>query len=188
MLKLVPFTEADFPRLLRWIASPELLVQWAGPQLFRYPLTENQLVAYLQTGRGPGARIFKAVDGDGRAVGQIELGGINRENGTASICRVFLDPACRGQGLCAEMVRQVLAVGFGELHLRRIDLRVYGFNESAISCYRRAGLVQEGVLRKAQKMGRQEWDVVIMAILYEEWEGRHRPTSVSGEEAERSVT
>ncbi len=67
------------------------------------------------------------------------------------------------------MIQKVLEVGFHQLDLRRIDLRVYGFNQAAIRCYERAGLVKEGVLRKAQRVGDQYWDTVIMAILREEW-------------------
>ena len=62
-----------------------------------------------------------------------------------------------------------LRVGFTELGLRRIDLRVYGFNEPAIHCYEKAGFVKEGLLRKSQKVGDRYWDTIVMAILREEW-------------------
>jgi len=171
VIELLPFTEQDFPRLMQWIESPELLVQWAGALLFTYPLDERQLRAYLHSSQGDNvqSRIFKVVDEKAETVGHIELGAINRQNGTASICRVFLDPHHRGKGFCVEMVRKLLKIGFGELGLRRIDLRVYGFNTAAIGCYERAGLVREGLLRQAQQVGDQIWDTVIMAILRAEW-------------------
>ena len=55
---------------------------------------------------------------------------------------MFLDPNCRGKGICVEMVHKLLEIGFNELGLRRIDLRFYGFNTAAIGCYERAGLVR----------------------------------------------
>jgi RimJ/RimL family protein N-acetyltransferase len=172
MIKLLPFTPADFPRLLGWITSPELLVQWAGPSLFSYPLDESQLNTYLQLARGesPASMIFKISGESGGALGHIELGNINRLNGTASLCRVFIDPACRGKGICVEAVSQILAVGFEQLALRRIDLRVYSFNTGAVRCYERAGLVREGLLRQSQRLGHQVWDTLLYAILREEWE------------------
>jgi len=84
--------------------------------------------------------------------------------------RVFLDPNQRGKSICVEMVRKLLEIGFNELGLRSIDLRVYGLNTAAIGCYERAGLVREGLLRQAQRVGDQTWDTVIMAILRAEWE------------------
>ena len=85
MIELLPFTEQDFPRLMQWVNSPELLVQWAGALLFTYPLDEKQLKAYLQSSRGDHAqsRIFKVVDEQAKTVGHIELGAINRQNGSS---------------------------------------------------------------------------------------------------------
>jgi len=172
MITLIPFTEKDFAQVLEWITSPELLIQWAGPQLFTYPLNEEQLYAYLQFGQGehPQAKIFKIVNQRNETLGHIELGAINQENGTGTICRVFVHSRYRGKGVCVEAVRQVLTIGFRELGLHRIDLRVFGFNTAAIRCYERAGMVREGLLRKTQRVGDQYWDSVIMAILLEEWE------------------
>jgi len=174
MVRLIPFTEKDFAQVLEWITSSELLIQWAGPQLFTHPLNEKQLHAYLQLGQGehPQARVFKTVNERNETMGHIELGAINQENGTATICRVFVDSRYRNNGICVEAVRQVLAIGFRELGLHRIDLRVFGFNTAAIRCYERAGMVKEGLLRKTQRVGGQYWDSMIMAILREEWEER----------------
>lgn len=176
MSNLVPFTEQDFPRLIRWIKSPELLIQWSGPMLFTFPLDQDQLKTYIKSGNGdlPKAKIYKVVGNEGDVMGHIELGAINRENGTASICRVYLDQIFRGQGICAQMVYQILSIGFDELGLRRIDLRVYSFNRPAISCYEQAGMVKEGLLRKALRVGDQFWDTVEMAMLYEEWECKRK--------------
>ena len=117
--RLGPFTEKDFDRLLRWIDSRELMVQWAGPMLFHYPLDRLQLRRYLRSGAGmePAAMIFTAADPQGAGVGHIELGAINRENGTASVCRVFVGPEHRERGIARFMVRSVLAIGFTELRL-----------------------------------------------------------------------
>ena len=174
MVRLIPFTEKDFAPVLKWITSPELLIQWAGPQLFTYPLNDEQLRAYLQLGWGehPQAKIFKIVNEHNETLGHIELGAINQENGTATVCRVFVDSTSRNKGICVEAVRQVLAFGFRELGLHRIDLRVFGFNTAAIRCYEGAGMVKEGLLRKTQRVGGQYWDSMIMAILREEWEER----------------
>jgi RimJ/RimL family protein N-acetyltransferase len=179
MVRLIPFTEKDFAQVLEWITSPELLIQWAGPQLFTYPLTEEQLHAYLQFGQGkyPQARIFKIVSECSETMGHIELGAIHRENGTATICRMFVGSRYRNHGICVEAVRQVLEIGFRDLGLHRIDLRVFGFNTAAIRCYERAGMVREGLLRKTQRVGDQYWDSMIMAILREEWEERQPKAS-----------
>ncbi|MBP1657937.1 MAG: aminoglycoside adenylyltransferase [Bacteroidetes bacterium] len=171
MISLRPFTRLDFPRLIGWIASRELMVQWAGPTEFTFPLTETQLEKYLAGGAGerPVRRVYAPITGQGDVCGHIEIGAISYENNSASLCRVFVAPEYRGTGICTPMVRQALAIGFDELGLRRIDLRVYAFNAPGIRCYEKAGFVKEGLLRRSQKVGEQIWDTVVMGILREEW-------------------
>jgi RimJ/RimL family protein N-acetyltransferase len=181
VLELRPFAPDDYQRLIGWATSPELLAQWAGAGSFDYPLTEAQLEAYRQTGLGPNAesRIFTAVLAGATPVGHIELGFIRPDNGTGSVCRVLIGPEWRGRGLGTEMVRALLRFGFEAFGLRRIDLRVYGFNETAIRCYTRVGMVREGCLRQGVRVGGQLWDVVLMAILREEWAAQQQPTQPS---------
>ena len=174
VIKLRPFSPAGFPRLIQAIDSPRQLVQWGGPSQFTFPLSEVQLADYLATAVGSHARarIYTALDETGEAVGHIELGFIDMNNATAAVCRVLVFAAARRRGACAPMVGRLLEIGFGELGLRRIELRVYAFNTPAIRCYERAGFVREGVLRQAQRVGPELWDLVVMGILREEWEAR----------------
>jgi RimJ/RimL family protein N-acetyltransferase len=171
MMRLESFDDRDFPRLMSWIDSREMLLQWAGPRLFTFPLDTMQLTRYLFEAltEPQGSRIFKALDDEERVVGHVELGGIDRKNQSATLCRVMVAPEARGRGLCVPMIRSVLRVGFEELAFRRIDLRVYAFNIPALHCYEQAGFVREGLLRQAVKAGDQYWDTVLMAILREEW-------------------
>ena len=174
VIKLRPFSPAGFPRLIQAIDSPRQLVQWGGPSQFTFPLSEVQLADYLATAVGSHARarIYTALDETGEAVGHIELGFIDMNNATAAVCRVLVFAAARRRGTCAPMVARLLEIGFGELGLRRIELRVYAFNTPAIRCYERAGFVREGVLRQAQRVGPELWDLVVMGMLREEWVAR----------------
>jgi RimJ/RimL family protein N-acetyltransferase len=153
-----------------------MMLQWAGPTEFVFPLTDDQLRRYLSGSDEPHSfrKIFTAISEDGKVCGHIELGAINYVNQTASLCRVFVAPEYRGKGLCAPMVESVLEFGFEELRLRRIELRVYAFNFSAIRCYERSGFVREGLLRKSQKVDDQYWDAVVMGILREEWKNANQ--------------
>lgn len=174
MVSLRPFGPSDVPRLVGWIDSREALVQWAGSAQFSHPLTAEQLIAYAFASNDPvpSRVVYVGMMDDTTACGHIELGAINYDNESASICRVLVAPELRGRGVSFPMVEEVLRVGFRDLGLRRIDLRVYSFNTPAIRCYEKAGFVREGLLRKAQKVGEQYWDTVLMAILREEWESR----------------
>jgi len=170
-VRLRQFDQSDFTRLIGWIDSFEGLVLWAGPTQFRFPLTIDQLQAYASESEGEKFRrkIFTATDLEGNPVGHIEVGAIDWQNESGTLCRVLVSPVERGRGLSLPMVLAALRYGFEDLHLRRIDLRVYAHNDPAIRCYEKAGFVREGYLRKAQKVGESFWDAVTMSILREEW-------------------
>jgi RimJ/RimL family protein N-acetyltransferase len=171
---LRPFSRSDFQRLISWIDTPELLVQWAGPIQFSFPLSPEQLEDYLADSGGAPARrrIYTAFTSSEVAFGHVEIGAIDHANQTGSLCRVLVSPAFQGKGLSLPIVREALRIGFDDLELRRIDLKVFSFNKAAIRCYERMGFVQEGLLRKAVKVGESYWDTILMAILREEWKSQ----------------
>jgi RimJ/RimL family protein N-acetyltransferase len=176
-LTLRPFERADYAHLIGWVTSPDFLMQWAGP-IFTFPLDAAQLDRYklLATGDPPTRYIFTALAGDA-AVGHIELSQVDRRQSAATLARVLIAPGQRGRGLGQQMVTQALAVGFDTLGLHRIDLNVFDFNHTAIACYTRAGLVREGLLRDARRVGDAWWSVVVMSMLSSEWAARPAPPS-----------
>ncbi len=69
----------------------------------------------------------------------------------------------RGQGIGTQLLAQTLQKS-REKGLERIELEVYGSNESAIRFYERAGFVVEGVKKKARKLDGAYDDLVQMAM------------------------
>lgn len=163
-----PFQPQDYPRLLAAVDSLPALVQWAGP-FFRFPLDEAQLESYRASAEGDPStrRIYTACDGEGRPVGHFELNDIDGHS--ARLCRVLIDPQCRGRGFGRAMVRQALRIAFDEMRLQRVDLGVFDFNTDAIRCYELEGFVKEGHLRQARRVGDEIWNLDLMAILESEW-------------------
>lgn len=170
-LRLRPATVADLLGVREWIDTPAALLQWAGP-VFSYPLDEPQVRAHLAgTGQpSPTKRAFAAVDEMDRAVGYLELDRIDQENRTASVSRVIVAPDARDEGYDGKMVRHVVTLGFEDLDLHRIGLRVFAFNDAALACYERVGFTREGTLRDARRHDEEYWSLVQMSILDDEWE------------------
>ncbi|MBC7446735.1 MAG: GNAT family N-acetyltransferase [Hymenobacteraceae bacterium] len=173
MIALEPFTPADFPELQAWITTPQLLSEWSGG-LFSFPLSEDALHWYIEDTNVLGESdvfIYKAVDAKtGQAVGHLSLGNISTRDRSARLTRVLVgDHARRGQGICTQMIQQVLRIGFEELGLHRISLGVYTFNHGAIRCYLKCGFQKEGVLRDVVRYGDTYWSLVEMGILEDDW-------------------
>lgn len=68
-----------------------------------------------------------------------------------------------------ELTRFALRYGFQEQNLSRISLDVLESNERAIRLYHALGFKDEGRLRQAQYKNGRYLDVVLMAVLREEW-------------------
>lgn len=176
MIRLEYFTPGDFDQLIAWIDSPHLLMNWSGP-MFNFPLNHEKLEWYVQDTNVLGSSdvfIFKAIDtATETVVGHISLGSISQKNSAARVSRVFIDPQQRGRGFAARMLTEVLRFGFEQLHLHRIALGVYSFNEAAIRAYTRAGMQQEGCSRDVLKYENEYWSLVEMSMLRPEWQALH---------------
>lgn len=165
------FEEKDFNQLIQWINTEELLMNWSG-RMFAFPLTKDSLAWYLNDTNVVGisdAFIFKAIDDNGTVVGHISLGNVSTTNKSARISRVFVSNEGRNKGICTFMVQEVLKFGFQQLHLHRIALGVYTNNQSAVACYKKAGLQIEGIHKDVLLHYNQYWSSIEMAILDTEW-------------------
>lgn len=176
MIALEPFQEHDFDNLINWVDSRELLHNWSG-SLFSFPLTRRSLQWYIDDTNGIGesdAFVYKAVDKtDGNAVGHISLGSISWSNKSARITRVLIgDKNYLGKGICRQMVEAISKIGFETLGLHRISLGVYQNNLAAVSCYKKAGYVEEGVSRDIFLHEGSYWSMVEMAMLEDEWKAK----------------
>lgn len=176
MIHLLPFTEADIDRLLPWITSREDLYLWTAYS-FGFPLTRLHLLQHMKESAERGDRLlYKAVlSEDGTVFGHVELGAIDRHNRSLRIGRVLIDPAQRGRGFGAGMMRAAVDLAFEQFEMHRVELWVFENNPSAYACYERVGFKREGLIRDWFKADDGYWNMIIMSILKPEWTAL-RPT------------
>ena len=73
------------------------------------------------------------------------------------------------QGFGTRIIDLLLKHGFETLNLNRIYLRVFGNNPRAIRTYKKAGFVEEGILRQGHFHNGEYEDVYLMSVLRSEW-------------------
>ena len=153
----------------------------ADPVVMRYgstpPWTEHQTaIAYIER--------------DQRAMADgvcFRLGLFRREDGTLlGTCTLFsLDAQCRraeigyalaasawGQGYAAEAIAALLAYGFDEMKLNRIEADVDPLNAASARALERHGFVKEGVLRERWIVGGHKSDSAMYGLLASDFEAR----------------
>ncbi|HEX4009166.1 MAG TPA: GNAT family N-acetyltransferase [Solirubrobacteraceae bacterium] len=177
-VSLRQLTGADCRRIAGWIASEDDLYQWSGPADFSWPLTVDQLLGDLARAGG-GRLLLAATAGEGALVGHVKLA-VAAHHRIGHIGRVVVAPDQRGRGMGTALMRAVVALGFDELGLHRLQLGVYAFNTAAIACYQGAGFVVEGRLRDSTLGSDGYWQGLTMSML----ESDQRPREAGPEAAD----
>jgi ribosomal-protein-alanine N-acetyltransferase len=82
-----------------------------------------------------------------------------------------LGRACWGKGLMGEALKSILAYGFEEVGLNRIEAFVDPSNERSIHLINRTGFHREGLLREFGYWKGRFWDQICYAMLKRDWTG-----------------
>ncbi len=164
-----PFRPGDAEALLRWASTPDELLQWTGPR-FGFPLDERQLAEYADTA-GEDRHLISAVTSTNEiVVAHAELT-VLLQHQLGQIGQLAVAPEMRGRGIAGRLMDWLVAFAFDDLHLHRLELVAFSFNEPALRCYKRAGFREEGLARDARKASDGYWDLVHMGLL-EHWRNR----------------
>ena len=169
---LRPAEREDIPLFVGWFTD------WRTTRTLalRAPMSlasEEQWFERMLADQGKGGYFFVAcLLEDDRPIGTIGLYELDLADGSAGLGIAIGAPEDRGRGFGTDMLRALLAFGFGSLRLERIWLDVYDFNPGARRVYERVGFVHEGVLRHAVFREGRYVDVHRMAILADEWRAR----------------
>jgi RimJ/RimL family protein N-acetyltransferase len=103
-------------------------------------------------------------------IGFVELDGIQWNHQNAWLGIALGDRAYWGKGYGREAMELILKFAFHELNLHRVQLDVFGYNERAISLYRKLGFVQEGVFREYLSRDGRRYDMLLFGLLRHEWQ------------------
>ena len=165
---LRPMELDDAPILQSWINDPDVRRTLQVHQ----PINRLQQDAFVrdQPPDEKGFHIGNVTRSDDRLIGNYRLtpGAAKDRKATFGIMIGAKEEWDKGYG--SEAIRMMLAHAFESLNLNRVALDVYEFNPRAIKTYERAGFKREGIQRKAFYREGRYWDIIMMAILREEWE------------------
>ncbi|MEU1267029.1 GNAT family protein [Streptomyces sp. NPDC005799] len=175
---LRPFTEADAEAVREIVQDPEIIRFTFEPST---ELTLSGLRSWYGSRATAPDRLDLAVTDPvtGELLGEVVL--YEWDPGARSCTfRTLIGPRGRGRGVGTEATRLVVAHGFEQLGLHRIQLEAYGHNRRALHVYEKVGFVLEGVRREAAWRDGVWVDEVVMGLLDREWAAhRGRPAAVS---------
>ena len=166
MIKLEKFTEIDFERLINWIETEEILVQFSGP-IFKFPLTKEQLSEYSHSEK---IIPFKIVNLEtNEIIGHSEI--YRTENNEVKLCRILIgDENQRGKGIGKKIINELVKYSYKELNAEKIELNVYDWNKSAIVCYEKTGFVINPNKFSEIDVKGNKWISINMVLNKSKWE------------------
>jgi len=106
---------------------------------------------------------------DNQMIGTIGLNSIDHKNQKAEYGILIGETQERGKGFAQEASIAIINYAFSELNLHKLKLSVFVDNAFAINLYKRLGFNEEGILRKEIYKRATFKDVMVMALLKEEW-------------------
>lgn len=174
-IRLRAAEKEDIPVFLNWINDPDvtenlMLVypmsrfeeeQWYESMMQR-PSSEHVMVIEL---------ITQTPDEKHNPIGTCQLHNIDWRNRSAEVGIMIGEKTCWDLGYGTETMRLLLTHGFGILNLNRIWLQVYAKNKRGIRAYEKAGFTYEGKFRQALYQDGRYYDVHLMSVLKDEWQG-----------------
>ena len=173
-LLLRPFEAQDAPTVYRLVSDPEVLATLRRPD----PYEEGMAARWIAThpdklARGESVDFAIALRGTGELIGAIGLV-FQLPDARASL-GYWIGRARWGNGYATEAARAVLAYGFEEVNLHRVEASHMARNPASGQVMRKLGMVREGRLRQhVVKRGAFE-DVEVYGILRYEFRAGPRP-------------
>ena len=166
-LRLRPIQESDKADRMGYGRDPEFRKMVGGDPRTSPPLTEAEVQRWFEHWiKEPLHWVIEAED---RCIGTALLHSLDECNRRARYAIGIFDPGMRNRGYGTEVTKLVLEYAFTTLKLHRVDLRALSFNQHAIACYERCGLVREGIEREGAFIGGEWHSDICMSILEQEW-------------------
>lgn len=109
-----------------------------------------------------------------KPIGITSLINIDYKNRNAECIIDIGDKKAWGKGYGVEAMKLLLDLGFLEINLHRISLRVFSFNSRAIKLYEKLGFQQEGRSRESIFRDGKWHDIIHMSILQSEYAEKMR--------------
>jgi aminoglycoside 6'-N-acetyltransferase len=141
-------------------------------QWFGFTPTHGQREALRSRGLLAGSDNMLAVVADGGLAGRVDW--LERRWGRrdTSMCweiAIGVLPAVRGKGIGTRAQRELVSYLFTHTRVERIQATTDPENMAELTCLKKIGFVQEGVVRRAQWRGGRWHDQVLFSVLRDEY-------------------
>ena len=171
MYRLRELERKDLTIINSWRNDYELIEQLGAP--FRYINLEvhQKWFDFYMSNRGNQVRCAIVEDNKDDILGLVSLVSVNQMNQSAELHIMIGDKENQGKGIGSFAVKEMLNHAFYNMNLNRVELTVIENNKRAIHLYEKNGFVYEGRKRKARYKGGKFMDMLMYAVLRDDFRG-----------------
>jgi RimJ/RimL family protein N-acetyltransferase len=167
---LRPIERSDLPRLWELVQDLEVTVLSRAKPAAPVSLAEFE-ARYEPPATQQTDRVSFAIEVDGEVIGQTGLHAIDHFNRNCEL-GIEIGRDFWRKGFGQDAVRTLVDYAFEYLNMNRVALQVLAEDPRAVGAYRKVGFVEEGRQRQLGWLRGVYEDVLVMAILREEWKPR----------------
>jgi RimJ/RimL family protein N-acetyltransferase len=161
--------EGDLPLLVGWMNDPEVR-HWLHHSDRPDATVESVRGRFGLTEERFPNLVWMIEEKDGRPVGHVGLLAVDPHHKRAELAISIGEKERWGRGYGTDAIQAVLRHSFEVMGLRRVELHTDADNARGIRCYEKCGFVLEGVMRERRLRDGEPLDMLLMAVLRDEWE------------------
>jgi len=173
LVRLRAYEKSDADALFRWFSDEEV-TRWLGPPNLPSRAQQGKFIE-MASASGDDAKYFAIETLDGKLVGDCGLRKIDWKSRKAEFFLTIGEKQLWGKGLGSDALRIAIRLAFDKLNLNRLWLTTLVNNSRAVRCYEKCGFVREGLLRQESFVDGKYRDVLMMALLREDYQAASRP-------------
>ena len=170
LVKLRAYKEDDVERAVEFINDEE--VKKLLDSNIPFPMTKWQEEEWVKSRKAETNFTYDFAIEDldtGKYIGGCSINECNLKNRNCTIGIMIGDKNCWGKGYGSDALKVLIKFIFEEVNMDKIKLNVFSFNKRAISCYKKVGFKEEGLLKREIYRNGRYYDEVPMALFKEDW-------------------
>lgn len=150
-------------RYLAWMRDP-IVTRFLESRFTTW--TKERLTTYVRSMENdPDNVLLAIVTNDGRHIGNVKLGPVDRAHGTADLGILIGEASEWGRGFATEAIDLAVGYAFEVLDLRKVTAGCYATNGAAMAAFRKADFAEEGVRKGQYRSDRGLVDLVLLGRL-----------------------
>lgn len=159
----------DYKVSIHWRQDDAIWAQLLGEKHFVSAEYEKRWMLETANVQKTDIRLGICLVGEQRLIGLASIGSIDMVHRSMRTQLMIGDKSFWGLGVGTQVLRKLLAFAFDDRGMVRVWCRILASNQASLRLHNKVGFVQEGLLRKAAFKKGAFQDVVLMAVLQEDY-------------------